>query len=81
MKLYSQWSDFENALLKTAANGIMEILQCAALKKKMEIENTEDVELSDIFVRNLLTTACRQKRSPQEQLRFIRHYHPDEIED
>jgi hypothetical protein len=74
MRLSKMWGDFELAIMQAPANLVKEILYSAALKKKSEIEIEEDKELEDSFINMLIKNACKGRRSPYEQLKYIKTY-------
>lgn len=84
MNINKLWSEFDKAIMTSPADRIKEILYSAALKKMYEIQEIEDIEeleSGESFVRNLVSTAVRRKRSPNEQLRYIRTFCVQDISD
>jgi hypothetical protein len=74
MRLSKMWGDFERAIINASSNDIYDILYSAAMKRKIEIESNEDLEINDSFINNIVNQAIRRKRSPIEQLRYIKRY-------
>lgn len=84
MNINKMWSEFDRAIMNSPADRIMEILYSAALKKLYEIQELEDVDeidSGDSFVRNLVASAIKRRRHPNEQLKYIKTYCIQDIND
>ena len=74
MKVYSPWSAFERQSQSVSHDNHESFLVDAALKRQIELEQTEDVELDRNFPLKLVEEAMRRKASLADRLRYIKQY-------
>jgi hypothetical protein len=83
MRISKPWSEFDQALTAQLSSSKLEddeaILQAAALKRKAELEDEFDVELTDKVILAMLDRAKKKARhSSSGMLRCIRRWELDE---
>lgn len=77
MRISTPWSELNNCISNTSLEGgaIDSILLVAAMKKKDEIEQRYDIELTDGFIKEILKEAEKKSKNNFEaRLRFIKRY-------
>jgi len=74
MKVHNPWSAFETQAQSITLDNQKSFLVDAALKRQIELEQSEDVELERNFPLRIVEEAMRRKASLQDRLRYIRRY-------
>jgi hypothetical protein len=74
MKVHSPWSTFERQVQSVTHDNHESFLVDAALKRQIELEQEEDVELDRNFPLKLVEEAMHRKASLSDRLRYIRRY-------
>jgi hypothetical protein len=74
MKVHNAWSMFEKQSQNVALDNHASFLVDAALKRQIEIEQEENIELDRDFPLKLVEQAMRRKASMQDRLRYIKRY-------
>lgn len=77
MRISTPWTELNNCINNASIERgtVDSILLIAAMKKKEEIEQMYDIELSDTFIKEMLKKAEKKgKNNFDARLRFIKRY-------
>ncbi len=80
MRISTHWVELNNCINNTSIErgAVDSILLVAAMKKKEEIEQMYDIELSDTFIKEILKEAEKKsKNNFNARLKFIKRYSID----